>query len=117
MVGKSFPLRTASVHKRARSFTFFCDIVKTNTQASRGHLIQINAKARDALSSLTMDAETVSGRARQIMDWDDYFRQQAAMYRQLVQKTEDTFIKQELLDLAAVCEEVANNIEDHRTSG
>src|ERR1700738_4473056 len=26
-----------------------------------------------------------------IMDWDDYFRQQAAMYRELAQKTEDTF--------------------------
>jgi hypothetical protein len=52
-----------------------------------------------------------------IMDWDDYFRQQAAMYRQLAQKTEDTFIKQELLDLAAACEEVANNIEDRRPSG
>jgi hypothetical protein len=41
------------------------------------------------------------------MDWDDYFRQQAAMYRQLAEKTEDVLIKQELLDLAAVCEEVA----------
>jgi hypothetical protein len=51
------------------------------------------------------------------MDWDDYFRQQAAMYRQLAEKTEDAFIKQELLDLAAVCEEVANNIEDRQTSG
>ena len=51
------------------------------------------------------------------MDWDDYFRQQAAMYRQLAQKTEDAFIKQELVDLAGVCEEVANNIEDRRTSG
>jgi hypothetical protein len=46
------------------------------------------------------------------MDWDDYFRQQATMYRELAQKTEDSFIKQELLELAAVCEEVANNIED-----
>jgi hypothetical protein len=45
------------------------------------------------------------------MDWDDYFRQQAAMYMQLAEKTEDAFIKQELLDLAAVCEEVANNLE------
>jgi hypothetical protein len=52
-----------------------------------------------------------------ITDWEDYFRQQAAMYRELAQKTEDTFIKQELLDLAAVCEEVANNIEDRRPSG
>jgi hypothetical protein len=51
------------------------------------------------------------------MDWDDYFRQQAAMYLQLAEKTEDTFVKQELLDLAAVCEEVANNLEDGRTSG
>jgi hypothetical protein len=33
------------------------------------------------------------------------------------EKTEDAFIKQELLDLAAVCEEVANNIEDRLTSG
>jgi hypothetical protein len=51
------------------------------------------------------------------MDWDDYFRQQAIMYRQLAEKTEDTFVKQELLDLAAACEEVANNIEDRRPSG
>ena len=51
------------------------------------------------------------------MDWDDYFRQQATMYRELAQKTEDNFIKQELLELAAVCEEVANNIEDRQTGG
>ena len=51
------------------------------------------------------------------MDWDDYLRQQAAMYRQLAEKTEDTLGKQELVELAAVCEEVANNIEDRRTSG
>ena len=51
------------------------------------------------------------------MDWDDYLRQQAAMYRQLAETTVDAFIKQEFLELAAVCEEVANNIEDRRTSG
>ena len=51
------------------------------------------------------------------MDWDDYFRQQAAMYRHLAEKTEDASIKQELLDLAIICEEVANNIEDRQTSG
>jgi hypothetical protein len=51
------------------------------------------------------------------MDWDDYFRQQATMYRELAQKTEYSFIKQELLELAAVCEEVANNIEDRQTGG
>jgi hypothetical protein len=51
------------------------------------------------------------------MDWDEYFRQQAAMYRTLAENTEDAFIKQELLDLAAVCEEVANDLEDRHTSG
>jgi hypothetical protein len=30
------------------------------------------------------------------MDWDEYFRQQAAMYRKLAEKTEDAFTKQEL---------------------
>jgi hypothetical protein len=51
------------------------------------------------------------------MEWDDYLRQQAATYRQLAETAEDPFIKQELLELAAVCEEVANNIEDRLTGG
>jgi hypothetical protein len=51
------------------------------------------------------------------MDWDDYLREQAALYRQLAEKAEDAFVKQELLDLAVVCEEVANNIEDRLASG
>jgi hypothetical protein len=55
--------------------------------------------------------------ARRSMDWDDYLRQQAAMYWQLAEKTEDAFIKRELLELAVVCEEVANNIEDRLASG
>jgi hypothetical protein len=51
------------------------------------------------------------------MDWDDYLRQEASMYRQLAEKPENVFGKQELLDLAAVCEEVANSIEDRLTGG
>jgi len=51
------------------------------------------------------------------MDWDDYLREQALMYRHLAEKTEDAFVKQELLDLAATCEKAANNIEDHLTGG
>ena len=48
---------------------------------------------------------------------DDYLRDQAVKYRQLAETTEDPFIKQELIDLAAVCEEVANDIEDRMTAG
>jgi hypothetical protein len=51
------------------------------------------------------------------MDWDDFLRHEAVMYRQLAEKTENVFGKQELLDLAAVCEEVANSIEDRLTGG
>jgi hypothetical protein len=46
------------------------------------------------------------------MDWADYLRDQAAKYRQLAETAGDLSVKQELLDLAAICEEAANNIED-----
>jgi hypothetical protein len=51
------------------------------------------------------------------MDWDDFLRHEAAMYRQLAEKAENVLSKQELFDLAAVCEEVANTIEDRLTGG
>jgi ADP-ribose pyrophosphatase YjhB (NUDIX family) len=51
------------------------------------------------------------------MDWDDYFRTEAAIYRQLAEETENSFGKQEFLELATVCEEVANSIEDRLTGG
>jgi hypothetical protein len=37
------------------------------------------------------------------------------MYRKLAEQTDDPIVENELLDLASVCEEVANNIEDHLT--
>ena len=51
------------------------------------------------------------------MDWPDYLRDEAAKYRQLAEQTDDPVIKNELLELASVCEEVASNIEDHLTGG
>lgn len=50
-------------------------------------------------------------------DWADYLRDEAAKYRQLAKAAEDLSIKQELLDLAAVCEEAADNIEDRMPGG
>jgi hypothetical protein len=49
--------------------------------------------------------------------YSDYLREQAAEYRDLAEKAEDIFVKQEFLELADVCEEVANNIDDRRASG
>ena len=51
------------------------------------------------------------------MDWPDYLRDQAAMYRKFAEEAGDPVIKNELLELASVYEEVANNIEDHLTGG
>jgi hypothetical protein len=51
------------------------------------------------------------------MDWADYLRDEAAKYRQLAKAAEDLSIKQELLDLAAVCEEAADNTEDRMPGG
>jgi hypothetical protein len=51
------------------------------------------------------------------MDWADYLRDEAAKYRQLAKSAEDLSIKQELLDLAAVCEEAADNFEDRMPGG
>lgn len=47
----------------------------------------------------------------------DYLRDQAVMYRQLAERSDDPVVKNEMLELASICEEVANNIEDHLTGG
>jgi hypothetical protein len=49
--------------------------------------------------------------------YSDYLREQAGKYRELAEKAQDPFVKQEFLELADVCEEVANNIDDRRASG
>jgi hypothetical protein len=52
------------------------------------------------------------------MNFDDYLRDEARKYRQLAEQADDDpMIKQELLQLAEICDEVANNIEDRMTAG
>ncbi len=51
------------------------------------------------------------------MDWDDYLRDEARKYRKLAEQAEDLPTKQELLELADICDRVANNIEDRMTAG
>jgi hypothetical protein len=64
----------------------------------------------------TRDANGLCDRGAN-MDWADYLRDEAVKYRQLAETAEDPALKQELFDLAAVCEEVANNIEDRMPGG
>jgi len=52
-----------------------------------------------------------------MLHYSDYLREQAEQYRALAATAETPAIKQEFLELAAVCEEVANRIDDLRSSG
>jgi hypothetical protein len=47
----------------------------------------------------------------------DFYREQAHHYRQLAAAAENAAAKQEFLELAAACEEVADEIDDCRASG
>lgn len=47
----------------------------------------------------------------------DYYREEAAKYRKLAETTTDAVKRQEFLEMAAACEEVADSIDDRRASG
>jgi len=47
----------------------------------------------------------------------DFYREQAHHYRQLAAAAGNAAAKQEFLELAAACEEVADEIDDCRASG
>jgi hypothetical protein len=61
------------------------------------------------------DRPKLNGAVFGMHDWPDSLRGQATMYRRLAEEADDSFVKNELLELASVCEEVADNIEDHLT--
>jgi hypothetical protein len=50
-------------------------------------------------------------------DLFNYLRDQAATYRKFVERAVDPIVKTELRALASVCDEIADNIEDHLTAG
>jgi hypothetical protein len=51
------------------------------------------------------------------MDEADYLREQAARLRERAQKAKNARARQELLEHAAACEEIAADIEDRAVSG
>ena len=59
----------------------------------------------------------LNGTVFSIHDWLNYLRDQAATCRRLVERADDPLVKTELFALVSVCEEIADNIEDHLTEG
>ena len=51
------------------------------------------------------------------MEYADYLRQQAERYRQLADEAAAPALQSELLELAAICERVAAEIEDRAPAG
>jgi hypothetical protein len=56
-------------------------------------------------------------RVLSMFEHSDYLREQAAKYLEQAKKEEDSSAKKELLQLATICEEVANDMDDRRVSG
>jgi hypothetical protein len=52
-----------------------------------------------------------------MMHYSDYLREEAARYRKLADTVLEARLRQEFLELADVCEEVAIKIDDLRASG
>ncbi len=51
------------------------------------------------------------------MHYSDYLREEAARYRKLAEYAREDRERQEYLELAEVCDEVAGKIDDLRASG
>lgn len=51
------------------------------------------------------------------MLYDDYLREQAVKFRALAEATPDPQLQEEYFDLAEVCEEIANEVEERATGG
>jgi len=52
-----------------------------------------------------------------VHEHSDYLRDQATKYWELAAQANDPEAKQEFRELARVCEEVANDMDDRRVSG
>jgi hypothetical protein len=93
----------------ARTKTHFNGVGKLQTYISLTHPAFSESSIMDCHDS------KLNGTAFGMHDWLDYLRDQAATYRRLVERADDVLIKTELFALASVCEEIADNIEDHLT--
>jgi hypothetical protein len=68
-------------------------------------------------SAMDCHHSKLNGTVFGIDDWLNYLQDQAVKYRKLVEQADDPFVKSEMLALASVCDEIADNIEDHLTGG
>jgi hypothetical protein len=51
------------------------------------------------------------------MEYSDYLRDQAAEFRQLAYASGDPAAREDLFESAAICEEVADDLDDRRAGG
>jgi hypothetical protein len=51
------------------------------------------------------------------MEYSDYLREQAEEYRRLAESSDDPIEKEDLFESAAICDVVANDLDDRRAAG
>jgi hypothetical protein len=92
-------------------------LLKPNLMVSADCEPTSGSRIRRSSESSTMHSHRskLNGTVYGMNDWPDCVRGQAALYRNLAEQTDDPVVKHELLALAFVCDEVADNIEDHLT--
>jgi len=74
------------------------------------------SRIRRSRESSTIDCPiSLNGNVFGMHDWPDGLRGQAVFLRKLAKQADGPVVKNELLELASFCEEVADNIEDHLT--
>ena len=93
--------------------------LKPNLMASADWERTLASRIRCSSESSTMGCHVskLNGTVFGIHDWLTYLRDQAARCRKLVERADDPLVKTELLALASVCDEIADNVEDHLTGG
>jgi hypothetical protein len=68
-------------------------------------------------STMDCDYSKLNGAVFDTHDLLNYLRDQAVTYQNFVERAVDPLVKTKLRALAWVCDEIADNIEDHLTGG
>jgi hypothetical protein len=109
--GEIMPHRVSGIPHRGASRLKLNLVVLADCEPTSAPSIRRSSEG----STMNCHHSKLNGTVFGMHDWPDSLRGQAAMYRKLAEQTDDAFVKNELLELASFCEEVANNIEDHLT--
>ena len=84
---------------------------------SRRDQTRVTRVRRGGMRRLQMKGSCQVRKGGSEMEYSDYLREQAAEYRQLAEASGDPTERQDLFESAAICDEVADQVDDRRAGG